>query len=72
MKTFVIIFLTLLFLTTLVCYFAQCKEDKCTKKSKDKRAEGIKRAQKNLFHLLHIQSQVLMQLHFVVLNYFQI
>ncbi len=53
MKTFVIIFLTLLFLTTLVCYFAQCKEDKCTKKSKDKRAEGIKRAQKNLHPVIN-------------------
>lgn len=53
MKTFVIIFLALLFLVTIVCYFGQCKTEKCGKPTKDKRAENIKRAQKNLHPIIN-------------------
>jgi len=53
MKTFVIIFLAILFLVTIVCYFGQCKSDKCQKLPKDKRAENIKRAQKNLHPVIN-------------------
>lgn len=53
MKTFVIIFLAILFLVTIVCYFGQCKSDKCQKQTKDKRAENIKRAQKNLHPVIN-------------------
>mgnify|MGYP003113366420 CR=1 FL=1 len=53
MKTVVIIFLAILFLVTIVCYFGQCKTGKCQKPTKDKRAENIKRAQKNLHPVIN-------------------
>ena len=53
MKTFIVIFLVLLFVLTLYCYF-QDKNEKCIEaKKKDERIKKINRAKKNLHPVIN-------------------
>lgn len=54
MKTFVIIFLAVLFILSISYYFGRnCKTKKCQPKEQDSRAESIKRAKKNLHPIIN-------------------
>jgi|TARA_R110000824_G_scaffold21863_7_gene81041 hypothetical protein len=53
MKTFVIIFIVILFILSISYYFGCCQTEDCQSKGKDKRVVGIKRAKKNLHPVIN-------------------
>ena len=53
MKTFVIILFAVLFLLSVYYFFIRCQTKECKPMEKDQRAEGIKRAKKNLHPVIN-------------------